>query len=279
MESRLEDITVYYMAFGAGRPILMLHGWMLDHRHMVSEMEPIFVQRQGWKRIYPDLPGHGRTSSRPWISNQDDMLSVVLNLIDELIPGKRFVVAGMSAGAYLARGVAYHRAAMVDGLLLTVPLIVPDDAKRNLPAPVTLVKDARLTERLDSDVKEAMQLAVVQSGRVLEALQTDYCPPGEAADQAFLGAIRCDPDRYGFSFDVDALSQPFDAPTLILTGRQDSAVGYRDAWQILENYPRATLVVLDRSGHLLPLDQEGLFRTLVGEWLDRVEEYAPFMPT
>src|SRR6185312_4678968 len=77
-----------------------------------------------------------------------------------------------------------------------------------------------------------------------------------------------------FSFAVDELPEPFPAPTLILTGRQDSMVGYRDAWGLLENYPRATFVTLDRAGHALAEEQATLFRALVGEWLDRVEEYA-----
>jgi pimeloyl-ACP methyl ester carboxylesterase len=55
--------------------------------------------------------------------------------------------------------------------------------------------------------------------------------------------------------------------------RQDSVVGYRDAWAILENYPRGTFAVLDRAGHFLAAEQEDLFHALAGEWLDRVEEY------
>ena len=61
-------------------------------------------------------------------------------------------------------------------------------------------------------------------------------------------------------------------PTLILAGRQDAMVGYRDAWKILENYPRGTFAVLDRAGHNLQIEQETLFNALVNEWLDRVEE-------
>jgi hypothetical protein len=51
-------------------------------------------------------------------------------------------------------------------------------------------------------------------------------------------------------------------------------VGYRDAWGILEHYPRATFAVLDRTGHLLAVEHEALFRALAGDWLDRVEEWA-----
>ena len=49
MECELERITVHYKAFGEGKPIVMLHGWPLDHRVMVSNMEPLFQDRDGWK--------------------------------------------------------------------------------------------------------------------------------------------------------------------------------------------------------------------------------------
>ena len=41
----------YYEEVGAGRTMLMLHGWTGDHRHMFDEMEPVFVQRAGWRRL------------------------------------------------------------------------------------------------------------------------------------------------------------------------------------------------------------------------------------
>ena len=72
---------------------------------------------------------------------------------------------------------------------------------------------------------------------------------------------------------MDNLSEPFLGPSLIITGRQDAIAGYRDVWNILENYPRATYVVLDRAGHALE-EKEDLVRVLINEWLDRVEEYA-----
>jgi len=78
---------------------------------------------------------------------------------------------------------------------------------------------------------------------------------------------------YGFSFNVDAPTVPFEKPTLILVGRQDAMVGYRDAWDILENYPRATFALLDSAGHHLHLEQEKLFNPLVTEWLERVTNF------
>jgi pimeloyl-ACP methyl ester carboxylesterase len=275
MDCELKDITVHYELLGEGRPIIMLHGWSVDHRYMVSDMEPLFRQRDRWKRIYLDLPGHGRTPGKDWITNQDKILDVVLDFIDNVIPGQRFVVVGSSLGVYLARGVVYHRSASIDGLLLTVPVIVADIAERHVPSPVTLVADSALVSELEPDeAEEWFQIAVVQSRKVVDYIRANLSSASEIGDQVFQAKIKEHPENYAFSFDVDALPKPCPAPTLIVTGRQDSVVGYRDAWEILENYPRGTFVVLDRSGHFLEIEQEDLFHALVGEWLDRVEEYA-----
>src|SRR5260221_13772523 len=74
-----------------------------------------------------------------------------------------------------------------------------------------------------------------------------------------------------FSFDVDTLPAPFGRPTLIITARQDHLCGYRDAWDLLDNYPRATFAVLDLAGHFVNIEQDALCQTLMREWLDRVE--------
>jgi len=274
MECNLEKNSVYYQVFGEGRPIVMLHGWSRDHQDMVSDMEPLFRERDGWKRIYLDLPGHGRTPGMDWITNQDQMLDVVMAFIDAVIPEQRFAVVGASAGAYLARGVIYRRLEEVNGVLLTVPVIKATDATRDVPRHVTLVEDAAAVAELTPDQAWLRELAVVQTRKIMTTLTQPAASDQAPGDPAFQAKIRNSPETYEFSFAVDALAKPCPAPTLIVSGRQDSVVGYRDAWEIMENYPRATFAVLDRAGHLLGIEQADLFGTLVSEWLDRVEEYS-----
>src|SRR3546814_3450312 len=62
-----------------------------------------------WRRIYLDLPGRGRTRGEPWITTNDQVLDIVLEVIETVIPGERFVIAGHSAGGYLARAVLHRR--------------------------------------------------------------------------------------------------------------------------------------------------------------------------
>jgi len=271
MECKVRDLTIYYEQAGSGMPCLMFHGGGLDHRHMQNDMEPLFTDRGGWRRIYPDLPGAGKTRSAEWITNQDHMLDVVLEFIDVVAPDQRFAVAGASYGGYLARGVVHQRPTQIDGLLLIVPVIEPDRDKRTLPKHRVLKEDEAFLAALAPDEQWMRELAVVQSLGLLE-YQRDWIIPAIAkADQEFIKRLEA---NHAFTFDVDTLPEPFPGPSLFLMGRYDPWCGYQEAYRILENYPRATFAILDRAGHALAYEQNILFKALANEWLDRVEEYA-----
>ena len=272
MECQVRDITMHYEEAGAGRPLLLLHGWPLDHRHMAHKMEPLFANRTGWRRLYPDLPGMGNTRAADWITSHDQVLDLVIDFMDTVAPGERFVAAGTSYGGYLARGLVYYRGAQMDGLLLTVPSINEEAAEPHLPQHRVLREDRAFLAALAPDEQRMREYIVVQSMELLTEFRRVMSPARAIADYAFLERLDQHPT---FSFDVDALPTPFPAPALFLTGRHDSGQGYHLAYQLLDNYPRATFAVLDRAGHALAFEQKTLFRALVSEWLDRVEEYAP----
>jgi len=219
--------------------------------------------------------GHGRSPDAEWVTNLDQMLDVLLACIDQIIPGRRFALYGMSLGAYLARGVLFHHADMVEGLAMVVPVITPIDAERDTPPLTVVVEEPGVMDSLSDEEREMMGIVVVRSKRYLEELRAwPEMAEEEQSDYAFLQTIRENPAAYCCTFDVDALEEPFAKPALIIAGRQDSAVGYADAWRLLDNYPRATFAVFDRAGHFME-EKEPLIGPLISEWLDRVEENAP----
>jgi pimeloyl-ACP methyl ester carboxylesterase len=255
MECELDRITVHYEVFGEGRPIIMLPGMPSDRTEMIYEMERHFGKRQGWKRIYLDMPGHGKTPGADWIISTDQVLEVVENFVDRVIPKERFVLAGTSYGGYIGRGVVYRRVAHMDGLLLSVPAIIPERTKRILPPRTNLVKDQAILDAAKSEsISWFDDVAVVQNQAVLDYARALHRARASEANEKFLDKIW----PSVFSFDVDKLLQPFPAPTLFIMGRQDHWVCYRDAWNILENYPRATFAVLDRAGHMVLGEQSEL---------------------
>ena len=272
MDCRLPDITVHYETFGEGRPLIVLPGWPDDWRVPADYIEPLFQDRPGWRRIYLDLPGRGQTKGETWLTSNDQVLDIVLRVLDRIIPNERFVIAGHSAGAYLARAVLYRRVTTVDGLLQVVPVISPGDIP---PAPVTLLKNEALLARIEADLgSEAASVfarnLVVQTHDIYERFRA-LLPAMQGSDHAFLARL-----RESLSFDVDPPPVAFLGPALFLLGRQDSVVGYRTALGLMDGYLRATIAVLDRAGHALPWEQPDLFRALAREWLDRVEESTSF---
>ncbi len=271
MECRLDRITIHYEERGDGRLFLALHGWPLDNRAMLGAFEPIFAKRKSWKRIYPDLPGMGKTKGPDWLTTQDQVLDVLAEFVDRVIPGEHFSVAGLSYGGLLAQGLVHRFGDRMDGLLLLVPSMGPQET-RDLPPHTLLRRETISFEGVAEDnVAEFKGLAVVQTQEHLEAWKRDIMPGLKSADSKFLDRLR---KSYAFSFDIAPLPKPFTKPTLFLLGRQDNVCGYRDAWKALESYPRATYVVLDRAGHGLQMEQTALFNALTNEWLDRVEEAA-----
>ena len=273
MQCELDNATIHYEEHGEGLPIVFLHGWTMDHRLEVADYEKIFAPRVGWRRIYPDLPGMGRSIARDGIKTQDDVLATVLAFMDRVVPEERFVLAGTSLGAYLARAVVACRRARVAGLLLRVPCVVPDTGRRTLPAFRPLVHNEALLASLDAAEKVALGEVLVQTTGYLEALRRrvhSLIQPAIEAARPFVPEMRADPKRYGFSFDLAALEKTFEEPTLIIAARQDITVGYRDAWEILESYPRATFAVIDRADHAWPIETPNLLAALVEDWLNRI---------
>ncbi len=246
MICQVNDLAIYYEVHGDGIPILMLHGFYPDHHLMKGCMEPIFDKQSGWKRIYLDLPGMGQTKGKDWIDSSDKMLKIILEFVEQVIPRQKFLIVGESYGAYLARGIVYTKPASVDGMCLLCPLIVADVNKRTLPHPLILLRDEELLSRLSEyEANEFRSITVVQNHRNWEKFRDHVLVGLKVADSEFLERLR--KNGYEFSFAVDPLEKPFEKPTLILMGRQDTSVGYRDAWDIIENYPRATFAILDKG--------------------------------
>ncbi|WP_067935897.1 alpha/beta fold hydrolase [Alicyclobacillus kakegawensis] len=263
-------MPINHKVIGDGYPVVMLHGWTLDHQAMLHCMEPVFEKRKGWKRIYVDLPGMGRSEPQHSIRNSDEMLGAVLHFLDHLIPNERFVVCGYSYGALIARGIAHLRRNLVRGLLLFAPVIVAEPAERVLPEPQILRKDPALMSRLSAeDAAEFESIAVLQGEQEWEKFREEILIPSKSASHEFLDQIR--QNGYGFTFDIDRNSPPFEHPTLVITGRQDHVVGFQDAWRLMDYYLRATFAVLDMAGHNLQIERPNIFEALVNDWLDRLE--------
>lgn len=107
---------------------------------------------------------------------------------------------------------------------------------------------------------------VVHERRALDEIREHELPANRVADRGFLARLEADYLPTGPAAGPGAGSA---APSPIVTGRQDSVVGFRAAWRLLGGFPRATYDVLDMAGHWVGrVERPDAFRTLVADWLD-----------
>jgi pimeloyl-ACP methyl ester carboxylesterase len=264
---------LHLVAYGAGTPVLTIHGWTPDHRLMSGCLEPVFLRRPGYRRLYPDLPGMGASPAGTTASS-DDVLAALLNLVDVEIGSGPFLLIGDSYGGYLARAIVAARPEQVAGLALICPIGTEvENARRDVPEHVVLREDPGLMAGLAPEEAEDFGgIAVIQTSETLAVYRRDVASGIALADEPALERIR---QRYELTTAVPESGPPYLRPTLILTGRQDAIVGYAEQFTLLTHYPRATYAVLDRAGHNLQIEQAGLLGAHVEEWLDRVAEASP----
>ena len=265
----VQGIPVEVEIRGEGRPILLIHGWSADRRYMLADLEPVFALVPGWCRIYIDLPGHGATPAPDWLASQDQMLAILAEVADILIPHGRFAVAGNSYGGFLALALVRTMPDRLDGVALLVPDVPAADGSRDTPPPITIHVDAGVFDDLEEDEAWIPRALPVHARRMLDEIRAHDMPAYRAVDRGFL-------DRLAASYlSTGAASRPgspFARPSLILAGRQDSRVGYRGALALVDEFPRATVAALDLAGHHLGrIERPTLFAALVRDWLERIE--------
>lgn len=266
VQVEVDGLAIEYDEVGEGRPILMLHGWPGSRVMMTNQLEPVFEGRPGWRRLYPDLPGMGRTKGPAWITDGAGMLRTMLRFIEALAPGEQCAVVGVSSGGYFALGMLHEQPERIAGLALWTPS-VGLGTKTRIPEHHVFVHDPAVDEELAEEERPWLGVSVIQTPEMLAAFRRNVKPGLIAADHTFLERIA---PHVHFPFDAHALAAPFERPTLLLAGHQDSIVGHADLVDMLPSFPRATLAVLDRAGHALAEEQKRLFRALFGDWLDRM---------
>lgn len=267
MKCELNRIAVNYEEYGKGKPCIIIHGFSPDMRLMKGCMEPLLNGREDVRRIYLDLPGMGGTKGEDWISGSDDVLEIIMEFIDKIIPGENFLIAGESYGGYLARGIVYKMPERVDGVFLLCPSIISQSERRRLLERCVIDREEGIFDVIPKeDAAGFEEINVIQNRKVWERYRDEILSGIKICDETFLERLKG--ENYSFTFDPDHIDFKVTKPSLILLGRQDSSVGYKDAWDILENYPRATYAVIDGAGHNLQIEQVEIFNCLVRSWVD-----------
>jgi pimeloyl-ACP methyl ester carboxylesterase len=255
MDIGVGQVAVHYVEHGTGLPVLVLHGAGVDHREAEACFESALAGVPGLRRIYPDLPGMGQTTSPETLRSAEDVLDALLEFADEVAGAVPYLLIGHSAGAYYAQAMAARRPTRVEGLALVCPLLT---GARNIPDHRVVAGSGEVGD----DVFRSY--FVIQTPQMLERYERYVAPAAALVDGAALA-------RIGERWELRSDDGPaYAGPTVVVAGRLDSTVGYAAALDLVDHYPHATVAVVDDAGHALPHEQPDLLRALLAEWLTRV---------
>jgi pimeloyl-ACP methyl ester carboxylesterase len=254
MDTRVGGVVVHHVEHGTGRPVLVLHGAGVDHREAEACFEPGLGGSPGLRRIYPDLPGTGRTEAPAGLRSAEDVVATLLGFATEVAGGTPYLLVGHSAGGYYAQAMAARVPQQVAGLALVCPLLtgVRDVPEHRVVAGAEGMGDA-----------DFRSYFVVHTPEMLDRYERYVAPSAALVDETALA-------RIGERWELSPGDAPaYAGPTLVVAGRGDSVVGWAAAADLVHTYPHASLAVVEDAGHALPHEQPDLLRALLEEWLAR----------
>lgn len=261
-----DNCNLYYEIQGEGSPVLLIHGWGIDHHYLTGCMEPVFHKYPNlFKRYYIDLPGMGKSTPGN-IRHTNDIVALLLRFTENVINSDTILLTGNSYGGMICRALATQIPDKIRGMILICPTTgLPE---HHLPSQYPCKKDEEFLQTLTAkELYSFCSMNVVLTKEAWERYSIDIYPAilanetNDFLNHTLDGSL---PDCLNTTLPV------FDAPVLLLTGKQDSCVGYEDQFVWIQQYPRITYLALEGAGHNLPIDRPEIFRGITIDWLNMI---------
>jgi 3-oxoadipate enol-lactonase len=233
-------IRLAYIRKGIGSPLLLIHGYPLDHT-IWDEVLPLL--EKNFDLILPDVRGFGESTTIDSQYSMNDIASDFVALLDHLGIQKA-ALAGHSMGGYIALAFARLHPERVAGLALVASQALADtpDGKRGryktaadvVEKGVGLVAEA-MTPKLSANVR-------VQ-GFVRELIRKQN-------KDGVIGALKAMAERE----DSLALFPSFNFPVVLIHGSADVLIPIERAYEVKKMISSVHLVELSDVGHMPMLE-------------------------
>ncbi len=252
---------------GEGTPLLLMHGWTLDQRMFQPQM-PRLSER--FHVISFDRRGFGRSDATPDLDLELDDL----DRIADALSLDTLHLLGMSQGGRLAMRYAVTRPQRLRSLVLQGAVVDgldidgPEHERIPFPEYADLVSAGKIDvmrRRWLGHPVMALSPGYDDEQRLINEILDDY----SGAD-----LLAFSPDKLVTSLDVLGKLARFHAPTLILTGANETGRLKAHAQKLLEVIPDSREVIFEHSGHLSNLTEPELYNEQVILFCAGVDEAA-----
>lgn len=264
MSSQLIDVSggrLYVEVAGLGQPILLLHGWPLDHRMFQPQIKALAKR---FRVIAPDRRGFGKSDANPDLRREVDDIDAVLDALGE----DTTHLLGMSQGGRIALRYATTRPERVRSLLLQGAVIDGYDVAGSEDDGVPVAQYAELVAngRLDKVVDQWLQHPMMHldeqhqsAQQLLREIMEEY---------RGLDLLNFDAASYAPANDVFTALSELPVPTLVLTGAEETPTRRAHAAALKSRIPDCHEVVFHSSGHLSNLTEPDRYNAAIIEFCE-----------
>jgi pimeloyl-ACP methyl ester carboxylesterase len=236
LKANVKGNSIAYERRGKGTPLVLLHGYPLDHT-IWNSVAPLLENEADL--ILPDLRGFGESDVPGTDFSMADFAADVVGLLDKLGIQKAAIV-GHSMGGYVALEFvrAFPRRVLGLGLVSSQALADPPERKtaRYKEAEHVLAHGVK-------DVAEGMSVKLTADPSLQASLKTLIL---RQRPEGLAGALRAMAERP----DSTPFLHEFNFPVAIVHGLVDALIPIERARAVLEAVKKGHLVEVEGAGHM-----------------------------
>ena len=243
---RLQNKQVFYTVLGAGKPVVLVHGFAEDSdvwQHQLAALA------QHYLLIIPDLPGSGGSDLQEDMSIEG-MAECVKKILDQELPNQKeensIIMIGHSMGGYITLAFAEKYAGRLQGFGLFHSTAFADSEekktarRRSIEFMQTHGSDEFIKQSTPNLFTEAYR---IKNGDKVAGMIARYSNFEQGALVAYYEAMIQRPDR-------TAVLRSFGKPILFLIGKNDKAIPFEDSMKQCHIPQPATVEILEASAHM-----------------------------
>ncbi len=253
MQRTINNTNIFYEVYGSGKTVYFLHGLGINSQSMIKTYEPLLTN-QNIRRVYIDLPGMGKSIVEQGLSSSDDILQIIEKFIQLDSKDEVISLVGHSYGGYLCLGLAYSLNKKVEQLFLTCPVIKANLNHRTIGVHKNILHTKFYVSLNEAYYDDFLSMNVVINDNTWNKYQEMIVPGLKQFNNIFWEKLQGnDYDKYSFLFEEE-LIQDNNFKGIILLGKNDHIVGYKDQLNLLNNKNNIEIAVLNHAGHNLFID-------------------------
>lgn len=265
----VRDSTISYEVFGAGCPIVFVHGAWVSRRMWRHQVEYF---REKYLVVTYDVRGHGSTEGRTDAPYSMGLFADDLNALLEALAITRPVICGISMGGMIAQTYAVRypdrlRALILADTAVSTELTLSDWIIKNILAPRWVFQSLVRLLGTKRYADFAYWYAGITRGR--EWTSRDRSIEVYVKDEM----TRLDVQEFNkifgalYDFSLQDLAH-IRVPTLIINGESESSAVFRHTEKMVELITGASAIVIRGAGHMPNLEKPDEFNRAIEEFIE-----------